>query len=1708
MLKCSKQLLLVTLMTLIPLCNAQSIGTRINKPMAQSAVAEPKKPSPHWAFEVKPEHHAFRVSFRARSKDVVQGELGWQTARVDVRITNSKQKDVAWMFRHNFLGTKNWHYFDDFYVIPETTVRVSAFPAQFGASGSFEIHDMDFIAYTKEDMKKLEQHILASKDNLLVTAPLKSLDKNLATVTYNQDGLPTITLLQPDSGVNLTVPIPQSLRQPRTLQPGYAVELSCKLRTQDGARAKVSLINCSPLADRAITQHKNVVSTDDAPEQDVILTTTLYDDNPSIAFALLNTEKSGTVRCSDIRMKVIKESRDAPLPKEAAESREQLFDLSDAWKVSTPTREKICLNGLWRFLPLFSKENVQNHLNSNLGWGWFKVPASWPDYKRPWEYTHSFILPGWVINHLKSKADSILHDAWYERDILIPETWTGKRCIVDFEMFQGKGIVYVDGKSIVPIAFPGGPIDITSAVTPGKKHKLQVYITTEPRETSVFMGMTREYKSVTEYRNKGICGDVFLCAVPMKHEISDVRIVTSVNNMRIDLDTGFNRLPKGNYSLKATITKNGKVAKTLESKQFSHDGSSDFRFTFGDEWTNPELWDTDRPGNIYTLSLSLYDQNNALLDTFTPETFGFREFEIRGRDFYLNGTRIHLRALPINHTALPSASTKNIVEHLVKVAKQLNINFLFDGDRAYNYRIGTNSYDRHFREMLSENGILMSLAMAHAVTDFKSKLNDPEIAKAYRKLCEYRIRRFQNLPGIVMYAANHNALGHADMQNPISMGTDWRPKGDTIPTSRRYNGLLSEKIIASIDPTRPVYHHDAGNLGRISAQNFYLNWVPMQERSDWMEPWSKKGTMPIIFVEYGIPHIASWSSFRGPGFIWRVLGVQGTWLNEYNAETLGEKVYTLNEQKADLFRLEYRIAQNNTPTRYITGGKVVAQKDSDELRSLWLWNNLRDMRAHGISGFQPWDGSSIFVLKQRNNWLPEYPNRFKNLKRPGSIPDRQLFNYNYLTNPLDTFELNLTGEALLRGYLPMLAWISGKPGDFTERSRHFNPGETVNKALTVLNDTRRPQSVSYTWSVPELGITNNGTSDISVGGRVDLPISFVIPKDCKEKSLTIEATFSFSDGSKPQKDTFTLDVIAPAKPLLKSRVALWDPEKSAAPLLDALNVAYKHIEQEDDLKGMDMLVIGRFGLNRMPFNLTPHLANGLRMLVLEQTPDLLNQLELRFATQGLRTLFPLPGQNLPELRDWRGSSTTRPYFPPGQEVNSSYPKSLWNGFMNTHIWYLGQRGNVADILLEKPSVGNWLPFYHGGFDLQYAPLILFREQKAKIMMCQLNVSARTETEPQALNALAHALVTLEQAQTPETRPVFVSGKNATELLGKLAVHATAIPKTLPQNALLVIESGEKLPANLEKLIADGANVLALGWNKKEIDRFAPKAKATEGVYFTDYAHNLGKHPEYAGISNSDVYIRYEEPFASFPVDSDGGRLLHVRKIGKGNIVFYQLPPYLFNQTELIKRTTIRRSQFTTSRLLANLGAASTTNFFSFFKNVASMPTEISLAGTWKGIEDPKNTGREKGFFKPTYDATAWRNVEVPGNFDSQFPELEKYDGYFWYRLDFELTEAMVAHDLIINIGPVDDESWTWLDGKFLGEITKKTHPDSYWVAPRRYEFPANTLKPGKHTIVVLCNDTYLKGGITRNPIITHRLKFSLYADILDPQDDPYRYFHW
>jgi beta-galactosidase/beta-glucuronidase len=242
--------------------------------------------------------------------------------------------------------------------------------------------------------------------------------------------------------------------------------------------------------------------------------------------------------------------------------------------------------------------------------------------------------------------------AWYEREITVPSEWAGRRIALSAEYLNSYAVVYVDGAKVGEMWFPGGELDVTPACRPGATHVLSMLVVAMP-----LRGVMLSYSDTASAREvrgsvarRGLCGEVYLAATPAEVRIADVKVDTSVRTSEITVEAGLEGISAdGTYALRAAITKEGGSVCEFTSRRFRGSDLGDGRISFTEGWQPDKLWDTHTPENMQDLTLSLLDAQGKVLDTAYPVRFGFREFWIDGRDFYLNGTRIFLSAVPLDN---------------------------------------------------------------------------------------------------------------------------------------------------------------------------------------------------------------------------------------------------------------------------------------------------------------------------------------------------------------------------------------------------------------------------------------------------------------------------------------------------------------------------------------------------------------------------------------------------------------------------------------------------------------------------------------------------------------------------------------------------------------------------------------------------------------------------------------------------------------------------------------------------------------------------------------------------------------------------------------------------------------------------------------------------------------------------------------------------
>ena len=142
-------------------------------------------------------------------------------------------------------------------------------------------------------------------------------------------------------------------------------------------------------------------------------------------------------------------------------------------------------------------------------------------------------------------------------------------------------------------------------------------------------------------------------------------------------------------------------------------------------------------------------------------------------------------------------------------------------------------------------------------------------------------------------------------------------------------------------------------------------------------------------------------------------------------------------------------------------------------------------------------------------------------------------------------------KRLIRNNLPLLAYIGGKPARFTSKDHNFFPGETVEKQLIAINNSRETVDCDGSWKVslpaPIAGIAN---ATIATGEQARIPIQFDLPASIAPGNYELTSEVTFSNGE-VQRDAFTLHVLAKPAPLVAADpVALFDPQGQTRATLD------------------------------------------------------------------------------------------------------------------------------------------------------------------------------------------------------------------------------------------------------------------------------------------------------------------------------------------------------------------------------------------------------------------------------------------------------------------------------------------------------------------------------------------------------------------------------
>ncbi len=1130
---------------------------------------------------------------------------------------------------------------------------------------------------------------------------------------------------------------------------------------------------------------------------------------------------------------------------------------------------------------------------------------------------------------------SLVARAWYERQVPIPAQWQGRAISLRFDRICTDAMVYVNGTQCGRVAWPWGSVDITRAVTPGTTAEIRLLVAAVADPEKVGEFWQNALSNVT-YRSarletRGLTGSVLLESRSSEARVTDVFVRPSTRKKDVSLDVelaGVKQAGRAQF-VAEMLDEKGAVEKTFAADA-AVEAKEKQTLTLSWPWPSPRLWDVGQP-NLYTLRLKV--KGPGLDDEYDQE-FGFREFWVEGRKFFLNGTEIRLRQGCFYNGARP----------------QVGENFWEMGNPTVDTRGDAFDADRDLNDA-DRKGYLAAVYVLNIGKYMMNPGNtltwEQNRERALERAAVW-IRHYRNHPSAVMWIAGMNFFNSGVDADPRHIG-----RRGWDETNQRWQRLMAagKEIfdgLKKLDPTRAYYSHAGAYTGDVYTMNCYLDLIPLQEREDWLSEWATSGEMPISMVEFGTPMDCTFRRGRH-GFTSNI--TSEPLLTEFSAIYFGKDAYASEEPKYrqflhDLFRsgMLYNSSEN----------RLDEYANMHKIQQLFRTNTWRSWRTAGLpGGLRTWswmqDG-----LKENNGptlaWIAGPAGAYTAKDhhfRPGQKIEKQIVLINDTRQPQHftaVWTATVGGKEVGRGT---------EQGSLAVSEIRFLPIQFV--APSEQSGGKADGQITLTASIGQT--THHDSFAFRVFGE-DGPgkaeIAAIDPDGTAGKMLaTLGYTTRAWNG-------------AAAPLVVVGRNALKQDPAAAARLEPYVRAGGRAMICAQDPQWM---------ARALGWRVCPHVSRRV------------------FPVNSPVTL----GIDADDLRDWTGSSTLIDAYPKyvagiyvkGNEGDQSGPQASQTRRegVGTYVlgnegdqpyagWHWGNCGAVTSAAIEKPHRSGWRPLLECEFDLAYTPLMELDYGKGRLIVCTLDLEDHVALDPAARRMAGRIMdYALHSPLSPRaSKVVYLGGAAGAAWLDRIGVSYQRSDAMSAGAALLLIGPDAKIDAAaLCAYLEAGGKAFFLPRSQADGPLGAtlkPAAAAFAGSL------SVPDWPEARGLSASDLRWRTHLDAAPWVVSAgaeigaDG--LIGRKVIGKGVAVFCQVDPDRFQaDKKTYFRYTRWRSTRAVAQLLANLGASFLVDsrVFHPLDTRALKPDGVSQMKVGKEPMSPKpkpEGGGAPGYYHPDY----------------------------------------------------------------------------------------------------------------------------------------------
>ncbi|MFQ6097235.1 MAG: carbohydrate-binding domain-containing protein, partial [Armatimonadota bacterium] len=411
---------------------------------------------------------------------------------------------------------------------------------------------------------------------------------------------------------------------------------------------------------------------------------------------------------------------------------------------------------------------------------------------------------------------------------------------------------------------------------------------------------------------------------------------------------------------------------------------------------------------------------------------------------------------------------------------------------------------------------------------------------------------------------------------------------------------------------------------------------------------------------------------------------------------------------------------------------------------------------------------------------------------------------------------NILWEAQKDAYEPNAAFIK-------EYDSRFYAEDKVRRTIVLYNDTPENADLEVRLMWPSsvligkrLLTESSAKTRLAPGAKKTLTMDLVVPENVTRREDLGCGLQVLRDG-KPVYAEDKAYSFFPGPTLSAPeglRIGLLDRDGATRRLFAKYGVAAKKVDSLDDLEGLDLLVVGsntlREGKSRMPV-VGGNTSEGARLQ--------------EFVAKGGRAL--ILGQKRYPAHLTIAAPTSHAYtiaFP--QMPDHPILKGVRKGDLR---WWRGDH-LVSENDLERPRAGGCLPIVVSGSraGIAFCPLVEVPEGAGTLVLCQMKLVEKFESEPAAALILNNILAYLGQFKASRVRTAVVSPSDALkQYLADVNLAYDDLTGRLHEadltgyGLLIARDSAEELARSreaIERFVEDGGRVLLHRLTPDDLDR--------------------------------------------------------------------------------------------------------------------------------------------------------------------------------------------------------------------------------------------------------------------------------------------------